>query len=118
MLGASTARWSFPTAARWRGGNGSRRNPTRRCWSSTPTALCCVRNERSCGVLAPFHSAAPPDPMRNRALELQLAPAGEHNARASALATRLEWTATHALFDELALYPKPGLVSLRDAGAH
>ena len=60
----------------------------------------------------------PPDPMHNRALELELAPTGEHNARAPALATRLESMATHALFDELALYPKPGLVSLRDAGAH
>ena len=36
----------------------------------------------------------------------------------AALSSRLARVAVASLYDELALYPKPGLVSLRDAGAH
>ena len=56
--------------------------------------------------------------MPTRAHRFHLTPAPDAPIRSPGLATTLGTLATRALFDELALYPKPGLVSLRDAGAH
>ena len=55
-------------------------------------------------------AAAAPDSM----VSLQVV----STARNGLVPHRIAQLATRALWDELALYPKPGLVSLRDAGSH